>query len=152
MRRRRCCALLAGAGLVGLWPLWQAIGQRRQADGLEDPTPLEAPPPREGGLENDGLNNMVIQRTVTALGDRFYDAFANHWRNQSVIARGVIGVEESPWMSEGTEIIIRFRREVIYRIRVWPRNPGPEERAATAVREVSRIIDRYQTRLRPAPD
>lgn len=111
---------------------------------LEDHRPLEAPPVNGGVLENDGLENMVIQRTVTALGDRFYDAFASQWRAQNVVARGVITIEERPWMTEGTEVIVRFQNQVIHRTRVRPRNPAPEETAAASVAVVSDIIERYQ--------
>ncbi len=114
---------------------------------LEDHRPLEAPPVNGGVIENDGLENMVIQRTVTALGDRFYDAFASQWRAQSVIARGVITIEERPWMTEGTEVIVRFQNQVIHRTRVRPRNPGPEETAAASVAIVSDMIARYQRPL-----
>ncbi len=114
---------------------------------LENRRPLEAPAVNGGVIENDGLDNLVIQRTVTALGDRFYDAFASHWRAQSVVARGVITIEERPWMTEGTEMIVRFQNQVIHRTRVRPRNPGPDETAAASVAIVSDIIARYQRPL-----
>ena len=49
---------------------------------------------------------------------------------------------------KGTEVIVRYQRQAIYQVRVWPRNPSPEDTAEQAVAAVSRIIDDYQTRLR----
>lgn len=118
------------------------------AQRLEDLRPLETPILNDKTIENDGLNNLVIQRTVTALGNRFFDAFASYWRAQSFEAQGVITIEEQPWMSEGTEVIIRFQRETVYRARVWPRNPSPEETAERAVPAVVEIIQRYQSQWR----
>ncbi len=132
--------LLAGAFLC--------IGNDIPAQPLEDARPLETPTLNDKTIENDGLNNLVIQRTVTALGNRFFDAFASYWRAQSVEAQGVITIEEQPWMTEGTEVIIRFQRETIYRTRVWPRNPSPEETAERAVPAVAEIIQRYQSQWR----
>ncbi|MEX0429920.1 CsgE family curli-type amyloid fiber assembly protein [Spiribacter insolitus] len=139
----------AGIALIVLALAGMHVVAEDQANGtIDDGRPLEAPPLPDGTLENDGLDNMVLQRTVTALGDRFSDAFASHWRSQPVVADGVITIEERPWMSEGTEVIVRYQRQAIYQVRVWPRNPSPEETAQQAVAEVSRIIDDYQTRLR----
>ena len=118
-----------------------------EASGLERETPLEAPSLPGGTLENDGLDNLVVRRTITALGNRFYDAFARAWRDQTIEARGVITVEERPWMSEGTEVVIRYQHEVIQRLRVWPRNPGPEEVAEATAARVAQIIQRYQRPL-----
>ena len=149
MIRRRHHRGWAGVALILLGFTSAQTVADDQADGaIEDDRALEAPALSGGPLENDGLDNMVLQRTVTALGDRFSDAFASHWRKQPVVARGVITIEERPWMSEGTEVIVRFEREAIYRVRVWPRNPSPESTAERAVAEVARIIDDYQSRLR----
>ena len=149
MTRHRPHRGWAGIALLILGLAGMHVVAEDQANGaIDDNRPLEAPPLPGGTLENDGLDNMVLQRTVTTLGDRFSDAFASHWRSQSVVADGVITIEERPWMSEGTEVIVRYQRQAIYRVRVWPRNPSPEETAEQAVVEVSRIIDQYQTRLR----
>ena len=148
MMRRRHHRAWAGIAAISLSLAAMPATAEDPANGaIGDQRPLEAPALPGGPLDNDGLDNMVLRPTGTALGDRFSDAFASHWRDQPVVAEGVITIEERPWMSEGTEVIVRFRRQVVYQVRVWPRNPSPETTAEQAVAEVSRIIDAYQSPL-----
>mgnify|MGYP000577118013 CR=1 FL=1 len=140
--RRRVAAVLA---ILMAGPVVPASAE--ESAPLERDAPLEAPTLPGGTLENDGLDNLVVRRTVTALGHRFYDAFAQAWRDQPVVARGVLTIEERPWMTDGTEVVIRYQHEVIRRLRVWPRNPAPEEVARQAAAQVARVIARYQQPL-----
>ena len=144
---RRGGWLASCARLTGVTVAAAGMVMASEQPPLEAADPLEPPVINGGVLENDGLGNMVIQRTITTLGDRFYDAFASHWRAQSVVARGVITIEERPWMTEGTEVLVRYQNQVVHRTRVWPRNPDPETTAEASVAIVSDIIARYQRPL-----
>jgi len=78
MTRHRPHRGWAGIALLILGLAGMHVVAEEQANGaIDDNRPLEAPPLPGGTLENDGLDNMVLQRTVTTLGDRLHGPAAH---------------------------------------------------------------------------
>ena len=72
MMRRRHHRAWAGIAAISLSLAAMPATAEDPANGaIGDQRPLEAPALPGGPLDNDGLDNMVLRRTVTALGDRF---------------------------------------------------------------------------------
>ena len=77
---------------------------------------------------DDPLTGIVINRTVTVLGNDFYQYFATAWREKDGDNKFSIAVYERPSARFGSEIWITFRQD-----RVFHTFLSPARQAARAV-------------------
>lgn len=80
-------------------------------------------------LLKDPLSGIVINRTVTVLGNDFYQYFATAWRQKDVANKYSITVYERPSARWGSEVWVDYRHETMFRTFLSP--------ARQAAREVS---------------
>jgi curli production assembly/transport component CsgE len=73
----------------------------------------------------DALGGAVINRTVTVLGNDFYQYFTMFWRQKDVSSHVSITVFERPTARFGSEIWVQYRQQKVFRIFL------PPARAAT---------------------
>lgn len=78
----------------------------------------------------DPLSGVVINRTVTVLGNDFYQYFATAWREKDIDNKYSISIYERPSARWGSEIWINFGQN-----RVFHTFLSPARQAARAVSE-----------------
>lgn len=81
-------------------------------------------------LFDDPLGGMVINRTVTVLGNDFYQYFCTAWRQTDVDNKFTISIYERPTARWGSEIWVQFRQNKVFRTFL-----SPARQAARAVSE-----------------
>jgi curli production assembly/transport component CsgE len=94
---------------------------------LGENSQLDAP---ERKLFKDPLGGIVVNRTVTVLGNDFYQYFATAWRELDGDTKYAISVHERPSARWGSEIWVQFRQN-----RVFHTFLSPARQAARAVSE-----------------
>ncbi|MBK1651972.1 hypothetical protein CKO08_06955 [Halorhodospira halochloris] len=136
---RRC--ITTGLGLCVAVVITPAQGFESEQKPLESLAPLERV---QEGLA-DALSNVVIRRTTTHLGDRFYREFSSLWSAHGVYdIRGVLTIEEQPAFNQGTLIRVVYERQVMFSAHVRPHKPSPEKVAEAAI---SPVTDRVAQRV-----
>jgi len=84
----------------------------------------------------DPLGGMVINRTVTVLGNDFYQYFSTAWRELDANHLYTVSVYERPTARFGSEIWIQFRQTRVFHIFLAPARQAARpigERAAEIV-------------------
>lgn len=92
----------------------------------------------EKSVLDDPLGGIVVNRTVTVLGNDFYTHFARTWREKDGENRYSISVYERPSARFGSEIWVQYRQERVFHMFLSPaRQAAGEigERAAEIVFE-----------------
>jgi len=64
------------------------------------------------------IGGLLMNNTITWFGQDFFQYFAREWRNQGFRGNQKIFVEEIPSARRGTQIVIRYKGEVVYRTSV----------------------------------
>jgi len=99
-----------------------------------------------GDIEVSGL---LTNRTVTWFGQDFFAQFSSEWRNASIKGAQSLVIEEQPSARRGTQIIILYKREIIFQTSISGTRQQSRERgtqAAKYVLEKVRNIDRSANR------
>ena len=86
------------------------------------------------------LEGLLVNNTITWFGRDFFTEFARHWRNQSVRISENIVIEELPSARRGTQVVIKFRDSIVFRTSVSGSRAGSRQVAAQSVPMVSARI------------
>lgn len=79
---------------------------------------LKAQP--EKSLLDDPLSGIVVNRTVTVLGNDFYQYFARAWREKDSDHRYSLSVHERPSARWGSEIWVQYRQQRVFHMFLSP--------------------------------
>ena len=122
----RIVAFLALPGLGAVIP--PVIAQDVSAPQLAaKPADLNRP------IQQDAYDGVVVNQTITLLGNDFYRAFVAAWRDKPLSERFAITVGERPSVRLGTQVWVEFGRRRVYQSMLPPsraRAPGIAEQAA----------------------
>ena len=81
----------------------------------------------EKSVLDDPLGGIVVNRTVTVLGNDFYRYFARAWREKDGDHRYSISVYERPSARWGSEIWVQYRQERVFHMFLSPARQAAEE-------------------------
>ncbi|WP_136795390.1 MULTISPECIES: CsgE family curli-type amyloid fiber assembly protein [Desulfosediminicola] len=83
------------------------------------------------------IGALVINKTITRLGDDFYDEFTNRWDPPKQLGPMHISIQEAPSARWGTIIAVFVGSERYFVTRVSSRQVDIEEIAEAAVKQVT---------------
>lgn len=86
--------------------------------------------------EDFGLNNLVINKTLTRFGNDFYIAFSNHWAPPENVITTNIRIQEAPSARWGSLIIIWVGDEIFFRTSLSARSKNIEAIANEAADQI----------------
>ena len=89
---------------------------------------------------DDPLGGVVVNRTVTVLGDDFYQYFSTYWREKDISSKFTISVHERPSARFGSEIWVQFRQKRMFHTFLPPARAATKKISAMAVEMVYRNI------------
>lgn len=89
---------------------------------------------------DDPLGGVVVNRTVTVLGDDFYQYFSTFWREKDISSKFTISVHERPSARFGSEIWVQFRQKRMFHTFLPPARAATKKISAMAVDMVYRNI------------
>lgn len=122
----RALALLALPGLG--WFAAPAAAQDANVLAPEHkPADLNRP------IQSDAYDGVVVNETITLLGNDFYRAFVAVWRDKPLSDRYAITIGERPSVRWGTQVWVEFNRRRVYQSFLPParsRVAGIAEQAA----------------------
>jgi curli production assembly/transport component CsgE len=118
------CAFAVGAANAGNASNGADNQHSEQTPKLPDP---DASAKR---LLTDPLGGMVINHTVTVLGNDFYQYFANAWNEIDPDHKYTISIYERPTARWGSEVWVQFRNSRMFRTFL-----SPARQAAKSVSE-----------------
>jgi curli production assembly/transport component CsgE len=84
-------------------------------------------------IQSDAYDGVVVNETVTLLGNDFYRAFVAAWRDKPLSERYAITIGERPSVRWGTQVWVEFNRRRVYQSFLPParaRVAGIAEQAA----------------------
>lgn len=91
--------------------------------------------------DNRLLSGVVLGRTITPLGNEFRDHLGEIWKDMNIEEAGILSVEERPSTNLGSQIIVRYEREIILQAVLPPnRDPSPRQYAQLAAQRAARIV------------
>src|SRR5690606_3376713 len=92
----------------------------------------------------DPLRGVLVNRTVTVLGNDFYQFFSTFWNARNENNRYSIAIYERPTARWGSEIWIQFRQERVFHTFLSPARQAAKEVAEAATEVVQRNITRME--------
>src|SRR5690554_3273078 len=95
-------------------------------------------------LFDDPLQGVVVNRTVTVLGNDFYQYFATFWNESNQQSRYSIAIYERPTARWGSEIWIQFRQDRVFHTFLAPARQAAKDIAEAAADIVERNIMRAE--------
>src|SRR5690606_2329525 len=97
---------------------------------------------------------VVVNRTVTVLGNDFYQYFSTYWREKDISNQFTISVHERPSARFGSEIWVQFRQKRMFHTFLPPARAATKQISAMAVDMVyQNIVDSEVERvLTKSPD
>lgn len=84
-------------------------------------------------IQSDPYDGVVVNETITLLGNDFYRSFVAAWRDKPLSDRYAITIRERPSVRWGTQVWVEFNRRRVYQSFLPParaRIPGIAEQAA----------------------
>lgn len=81
----------------------------------------------EKSILDDPLGGIVVNRTVTVLGNDFYQYFARAWREKDGDNRYSISVHERPSARWGSEIWVQYRQQQVFHMFLSPARQAAKE-------------------------
>ncbi len=90
------------------------------------------------------LKGLVIDKTLTPPGRRFYREFARLWWEQDKSVPGNLVVRELPSALRGSQVAIVFNRKPLYGTVLSPARSSIEQKAEAAVNTVEQQVQRVQ--------
>ncbi|MCL6268547.1 curli production assembly/transport protein CsgE [Sansalvadorimonas sp. 2012CJ34-2] len=93
---------------------------------------------------DNGLKGLVIDRTLTPPGRRFYREFARLWWEQDKSVPGNLVVRELPSALRGSQIAIVYNRKPIYGTVLSPARTDIETKAHLAVNAAEQKLQMIQ--------
>lgn len=116
--------------VVGWVAIYAATAQ------VESDEPLRVEPSKS--VLDDPLSGIVVNRTVTVLGNDFYQSFSRAWRMEDGENRYSIAVYERPTARFGSEVWVQYRQDRVFHMFLSPARQAARElgqRAAEIVYE-----------------
>ncbi|USD63914.1 curli production assembly/transport protein CsgE [Vibrio sp. SCSIO 43140] len=95
-------------------------------------------------LQDSEIRGVIVDRTMTRLGDDFYSFFAQELNDLYPDLKENLTVKEIPTALSGSIIEVSHTRKTIYRTALSPGRRQAEERAQQAVRTVDNYIIRWE--------
>lgn len=127
-RATRACV----AALVALSGLGASIAPVSAQD-VKGPQLDAKPADLNRPIQKDAYDGVVVNQTITLLGNDFYRAFVATWRDKPLSERYAITVGERPSVRLGTQVWVEFGRRRVYQSMLPParaRVAGIGEQAA----------------------
>lgn len=90
---------------------------------------------------DDPLGGIVVNRTVTVLGQDFYQYFSSRWRQKSISNTFTISIHERPSARFGSEIWVQFRQKRMFHAFLPPARAATKKISWAAVDIVSQNIN-----------
>ncbi len=82
------------------------------------------------------IGNLVLNKTITRMGDEFYEAFSNKWQPPLNTEFSHIKIEEAPSARWGSLVRVSIDGKTYFRSRLSPRSNNIKEIAAMAAQAV----------------
>jgi curli production assembly/transport component CsgE len=102
---------------------------------------LESPDsPKRKSPFTDPLSGVVVNRTVTVLGQDFYQNFTALWRQKDISNKFSISIHERPSARFGSEIWVLFRQKRVFHTFLPPARAATKRVSAQAVEQVYQNI------------
>jgi len=111
---------------------------------LENDEPLEVQDRLESLDSLREIDGVVIDRTMTRLGEEFYSLFAQKLEDQLDELKENISVKERPTALSGSIITVFHRQNIIYRTALSPGRQNVEEKTDQAVSAVKNYVLRWR--------
>ncbi|KKD00574.1 curli production assembly/transport protein CsgE [Photobacterium halotolerans] len=111
---------------------------------LENDEPLEVQDRLESLDSLREIDGVVIDRTMTRLGEEFYSLFAQKLEDQLDALKENISVKERPTALSGSIITVFHRQNIIYRTALSPGRQNVEEKTDQAVSAVKNYVLRWR--------
>lgn len=111
---------------------------------LENDEPLELQDRLESLDSLREIDGVVIDRTMTRLGEEFYSLFAQKLEDQLDELKENISVKERPTALSGSIITVFHRQNIIYRTALSPGRKNIEEKTDQAVSAVKNYVLRWR--------
>ncbi|UIP26963.1 curli production assembly/transport protein CsgE [Photobacterium sp. TLY01] len=111
---------------------------------LENDEPLEVQDRLESLDSLREIDGVVIDRTMTRLGEEFYSLFAQKLEDQLDELKENISVKERPTALSGSIITVFHRQNIIYRTALSPGRQNIEEKTDQAVSAVKNYVLRWR--------
>ncbi|USD67150.1 curli production assembly/transport protein CsgE [Vibrio sp. SCSIO 43136] len=120
-----------------------------KSTGVEESKPLENGPALEDKSapafhDFTEVGGLIIDRTMTRLGEDFYDAFTLKMNEKYDSLSENLTVKERATALSGSIISVTHRNKIIYRTALSPGRRQAEEKADQALRSVSAHIIRWE--------
>ena len=90
---------------------------------------------------DDPLSGIVVNRTVTVLGNDFYQYFSSRWRQKDISTKYTISVHERPSARFGSEIWVQFRQKRMFHAFLPPARAATKKISWSAVEMVYQNIN-----------
>ena len=100
--------------------------------------------PDDGVAVDTELHGLVIDKTLTPPGRRFYREFARIWWDQDKTVPGNLVVRELPGALRGSQIAILYNRKPLYGTVLSPARSDIENKAQAAVRAADQKLQVIQ--------
>lgn len=97
-------------------------------------------------LENE-VDGLIIDRTMTRLGDDFYFFFSQYLNERHGSLKENLTVKERPTALSGSIISVLHRERVIYRTALSPGRKQAETKAKAAMNVVTSYLIRWKAEL-----
>lgn len=127
--------------------LLAAAASSSLAQGQDLPLAKDSLPPTvlDGGqgkksVFEDPLGGVVVNRTVTVLGNDFYQDFTALWRQKDISNKFSISIYERPSARFGSEIWVQFRQKSMFHVFLPPARAATKKISAVAVELVYQNI------------
>ena len=128
------------------------VNAGEKSHGLENGAPLENGKKLEDSTNNlkeqfndfSEVNGIIVDRTITRLGDDFYFFFSQSLNESYPDLQENLTVKERPTALSGSIIEVQHSRKTIFRTALSPGRRQAKERAADATRVVGNYIIRWQ--------
>ena len=104
------------------------------------PAPESLDSPRRKSAFDDPLGGVVVNRTVTVLGQDFYQNFTALWRQKDISNKFSISIHERPSARFGSEIWVLFRQKRMFHTFLPPARAATKRISAQAVELVYQNI------------
>lgn len=91
-------------------------------------------------LFDDPLAGVVVNRTVTVLGQDFYQYFTSLWRQKDISSQFSISIHERPSARFGSEIWVQFRQKRMFHAFLPPARAATKQISSAAVELVYQNI------------
>lgn len=92
----------------------------------------------------DPLQGVIVNRTITVLGNDFYQYFTSYWNTVNQNSRYSIAIYERPTARWGSEIWIQFRQQRVFHTFLAPARQAAKDVAEAAANIVEQNIMRAE--------